>query len=129
MKLLVSETRSLRGIERDLVGSDPRLAALFSTFTSLTLDEKLPSAERLATGTVRQLGRRMRATGPAWPAAGLRGWLWPPLLLMLLGIACAVAMVGVGRTAVRSCPQPFVQHTVQGGPAWCNKQTPGPGRK
>ena len=56
MNLLVSEARTLRGIERDLVGSDPRLAALFSTFTLVMRDEELPSAARLATGLVRQLG-------------------------------------------------------------------------
>jgi hypothetical protein len=55
MNLLRSETRALRGIERDLAGSDPRLAALFSTFTRVVRGEDLPSAERLATGRVRRL--------------------------------------------------------------------------
>jgi hypothetical protein len=76
MNLLVSETRTLRGIERDLVGSEPRLAALFSTFTLVMRDEELPSAERLATGPVRQLRRRVRAGGRGWPVAGWRARLW-----------------------------------------------------
>lgn len=55
MNLLVSRRRTLRGIERDLAGSDPRLATLFSTFTLLTRDEELPPAERLKAGHERML--------------------------------------------------------------------------
>ena len=129
MNLLVSEARTLRGIERDLVGSDPRLAALFSTFTLVMRDEELPSAERLATGPVRQLGRRMRAAGPGWPVAGWRARLWPPLLLMLVALACALAAAGIGHGAVRSCPPPLAQHAVQGGLPWCAQESSGPGGK
>lgn len=62
MNLLVSQRRTLRGIERDLAGSDPRLATLFSTFTLLARDEELPDAERLEAGPGRML---------AWLAAFL----------------------------------------------------------
>lgn len=95
MHLLVSETRTLRGIERDLVGSDRRLAALFSAFTMVMRKEELPSAERLATGPVRQLrdgcGQLARA---GLSLAGAR--LWLPLLRMLMALACALATAGIG---------------------------------
>lgn len=93
MNLPVSETRTLRGIERDLAGSDPRLAALFSAFTLVMRDEELPPAERLATGRVRRL---RDACGPlARAGLSLAGaWLWLPLLRMLMALACALAAAG-----------------------------------
>ena len=57
MNLLVSQRRNLRGIERDLAGSDSGLATLFSTFTLLTRDEELSPAERLKAGPERMLVR------------------------------------------------------------------------
>jgi hypothetical protein len=69
MNLLVSQQRNLRGIERDLAGSDSGLATLFSTFTLLTRDEELPPAERLKAGPERML---------AWLAAFLSYFLSDP---------------------------------------------------
>jgi hypothetical protein len=86
---------TLRGIERDLAGSDPRLAALFSTFMLVMRDEELPSAERLASGPVRRL---RDGCGPVARAglslAGAR--LWLSLLRMLMALACALAAAGIG---------------------------------
>jgi hypothetical protein len=93
MNLLVNETRTLRGIERDLAGSDPRLAALFSTFTLVMRDEELPSAEQLATGP----GGRLRDGCGQLARAGLSlsgARLWLPLLRMLMALACALAAAG-----------------------------------
>lgn len=129
MNLLVSESRALRGIERDLVGSDPRLATLFATFMLLTRDEELPSAERLTTGPVSRFGRRVRSAGLGWPVDSRRARLWPLLLLTLVVLACAVAVVGIGRGAARSCPPPSAQHAVLGGHPSCARDWSGIGGK
>jgi hypothetical protein len=47
--------RILRGIERDLSGSDPGLARLFSIFTLLTQGEEMPGAEKVRAVPVRVL--------------------------------------------------------------------------
>jgi hypothetical protein len=47
--------RILRAIERDLSGSDPGLARLFSIFTLLTQGEEMPSAEKVRAVSVRVL--------------------------------------------------------------------------
>jgi hypothetical protein len=59
----LASRRTLRRIETRAAGSDPRLAGLFSMFTWLTRDERMPGRERLR-------GRPVRL-----PAAAARdGW-------------------------------------------------------
>jgi len=93
MNLLRNETRTLRGIERDLAGSDPLLAALFSAFTLVMRDEELPSAEQLPTGRGRQL---RDGCGPVARAVQslAAAQLWLTLLRMLMALACALAAAG-----------------------------------
>ncbi len=69
--------RALRRIERDLTSSDPRLNMLFSLFTRLAMDEKMPRVETV--GPLRRLARLgLRAdshrTGDDWRA-------WPRTIL------------------------------------------------
>jgi hypothetical protein len=72
----VRQRRILRGIERDLSGSDPGLARLFSTFTLLTQGEEMPGAEKARTGPVRVLARLRRAARRDRPGARSRTRLW-----------------------------------------------------
>jgi len=55
MKLRLGRQRVLRGIERDLAESDPRLAALFSSFTLLAQGEQMPSTEIITAEPLRAL--------------------------------------------------------------------------
>jgi len=82
-------------------------------------EEELTSAELLTTGPVRQPGDGCR------PPAGAR--LRPPLLLMLVALACALAAAGIGRGAVRSFPPPLAQHAEHRGHPWWASESPGPG--
>jgi hypothetical protein len=50
MNLVVGRRRTLRGIERELADSDPRLARLLADFTRLTRDEDMPAADREVRG-------------------------------------------------------------------------------
>jgi hypothetical protein len=81
MNVPVRRRRILRGIERDLSGSDPGLARLFSTFTLLTLGEEMPGAEKARAGPVRVLARLRRAARRDRPGARSRTRLWLSLSL------------------------------------------------
>jgi len=82
MKPRLGRQRVLREMERDLAGSDPRLTALFSSFTLLAQDEEMPLAERIVAWPLRILGRRRGHAQPpgGWRAA-LQMVLCGPLLL------------------------------------------------
>ena len=56
--------RALRGLERDLVKSDARLAALFQTFTLLAQNEMMPRTERLRRRPLHALPRARRRAEP-----------------------------------------------------------------
>jgi hypothetical protein len=61
MNARLGRGRALRRIERDLANSDPRLDAIFLSFTVQTRGEKMPEAEKIRTGLRRwliRLGRR-----------------------------------------------------------------------
>jgi len=47
VNLRLARWRALRQIERDLAGCDPRLAALFFSFTRLAGGKKMPRTERI----------------------------------------------------------------------------------
>jgi len=71
----------LREIERDLAESDPCLVALFTSFTLLAQDEKMPRREKIAAGPLRSLSRprgqaKPHRTGEGWRAALLRSFLY-----------------------------------------------------
>ena len=78
--------RALRGIERDLVVSDPALARLFAFFTRLAENETMPIAEKVsrwparwfagAGGRVARLRKRSQATTPdgGHPGGGTNRW-------------------------------------------------------
>ena len=72
MNVPVRRRRILRGIERDLSGSDPGLARLFSIFTLLTQGEEMPGAEKVRAGPVRMLARLRRAARRDRPGARSR---------------------------------------------------------
>jgi hypothetical protein len=52
--------RALRDIERDLVGSDPPLDALFVFFTQLASGESMPRVEKIRTRRLRLPARLKR---------------------------------------------------------------------
>ena len=104
MNLLATRRRTLRGIERELAGSEPRLVALFATFTLLTRDEELPVAERLSSRPRHILARLGRTLGLGRSAVGWRARIWPALLCAAAVTACVIALVGVARSPASPCP-------------------------
>jgi len=80
MNVPVRGRRILRGIERDLSGSDPGLARLFSMFTLLTKGEEMPGAEKARAGPVRVLAR-LRLARRDRPGARSLTRLWLSLSL------------------------------------------------
>jgi hypothetical protein len=79
MNLRPGRWRTLHQIERDLAARDPRLHALFYSFTEQTRGEKMPRTERITTKP-----RRLLTWLGRWPdhppamKTGLPGpgWLW-----------------------------------------------------
>jgi hypothetical protein len=59
MNLRLRHRRSLRAIERNLAGSDPSLAKLFSTFTDRAQREERGRAENVKVRPLRALARRL----------------------------------------------------------------------
>jgi hypothetical protein len=85
MNVPVRQRRILRGIERDLSGSDPGLARRFTIFTLLTQGEEMPSAEKTRAGPVRVLARLR------WPARRDRpGARWRARFGLSLSLAAAL---------------------------------------
>lgn len=80
MSLAPGEQRVLDEIDAELCHSDPKLAALLSTFTRLNCREEMPRREFLA-------GRRSRF-GRLFPHA-------PPRLISLLPVALAASALGL----------------------------------
>jgi hypothetical protein len=81
-------------IENALRGSDPRLAALYSTFARLTRDEEMPRIEQLRHGVAKVLLRaRLRLAGLR---AAVFGRLIPrqrAALLFPLALGLAIASI------------------------------------
>jgi hypothetical protein len=92
MKPRLGRQRVLREMERDLAGSDPRLTALFSSFTLLVQDEEMPVAERIVAWPLRMLGR---LRGHAQPSGGWRAALQMVLCVPLLLSAVVYALSAV----------------------------------
>jgi hypothetical protein len=111
MNLLVSRWRILRGIERDLAGSDPLLTGLFTMFTWLTHGEEMPAAEKLRAGSVRKLTWLRSAAGPNRPLEHWRTWFWTILLFaILVALPYSVTIGGTGHCAAQACARPAEQH-------------------
>jgi hypothetical protein len=86
MKPRPGRQRVLRGIERDLAESDPRLAALFSCFTLLVQGEKMPSAEIITAEPLRAFSwpteqPESHRAGEGWRRVMLRSILYGPLAM------------------------------------------------
>ena len=94
MNVPVRERRILRGIERDLSGSDPGLARLFSIFTLLTQGEEMPGAEKARAGPVRVLARLRRAARRDRPGARSLTRLWLSLSLAAALVPSYKAVTG-----------------------------------
>jgi len=111
MNLLGSQRRELRGIERGLAGSDPRLASLFAMFTWLTRGQEKPAAETLRADPVRMRTRLTSAAGPNQRVEHWRSWLWTSLLFaILVALPYSVAIGGTGHCVARACAQQVGQH-------------------
>lgn len=76
MNLPLGRGRALRGIERDLAGSDPELNSLFLSFTRRASGEKMPDAEtkplRLLARLRRQEDRHRVTKGPGTQPRAIR---------------------------------------------------------
>ena len=96
MGLPVSQRRILERIENALLGSDPRLAALFSIFTRLNRDEEMPRVEEIRARAAIILARvwfRIAAFGRWLGAprrAKLRAALFFPVALAIVATAVLV---------------------------------------
>ena len=103
MGLPASQQRRLEKIEIMLRGSDPRLAALFTIFSRLTLDEEKPRVEQLRARAARLTGRP--AAMGRWLMPGRRGRLRSALLFpaALVAVVSAV-LVGTGFPGSAKCP-------------------------
>lgn len=74
--------RAIRAFERELARSDPRLVALFATFTGLARDETMPGTEKLTAWPSRPRKRAGRHRDREGWRATLRSILYGPLTLM-----------------------------------------------
>jgi len=109
MSLPARQQRKLKEIEGGLIGSDPRLLALFSIFTRLTRGEAMPWFEEVtvrpiadALAAVRGLFRRIARR----PAARVKALLLLPAALCALvcGIMITAGLTGAHRPSVASKP-------------------------
>jgi hypothetical protein len=92
MSLPVAEERVLTTIEQTLRSRDPRLSALFSIFTRLTLQEAMPTIEQIRP----------------------RRWRLQPGAVVLVAIVLAVcAIVGGSLATTRGCMQAPAATTAQ----------------
>lgn len=99
MKLRLPRRRVLRGIERDLATSDPRLAALFRTFTRLAQDEGMPRTEKL-TARQRRMSSRPRRRAVrlrAGPHRAGEGWRAAVRAILCRPLACVTVACGSPR--------------------------------
>jgi hypothetical protein len=99
------QQRMLDRIDRVLRDSDPRLAALFSTFTRLTWDEEMPRIEEVRARLARFGGWIARRTEPVRrriprPSDRVKAVLFFPMALA--AVACALLIGGSG-PAVHRC--------------------------
>jgi hypothetical protein len=127
MGLPVSQRRILERIENALLGSDPRLAALFSIFTRLNRDEEMPRVEEIRARAAIILARvwfRIAAFGRWLGAprrAKLRAALFFPVALAIVATAVLVggSFPNNGRCAVAQRTQDTTQSSAGARPRLC----------
>src|SRR5258708_21932457 len=109
MGLPARQRRILDRIENALLGSDPRLAALFSIFYRLNRDEEMPRAEQVRARVAIILtwfGRRL-ATFGRWFGAPARARLRTALFFPIaLAIVASAVLVGAGVPRSHRCATP-----------------------
>src|SRR5260370_16042645 len=122
MGLPARQRRILDRIENALLGSDPRLAALFSIFYRLNRDEEMPRAEQVRARVAIILtwfGRRL-ATFGRWFGAPARARLRTALFFPIaLAIVASAVLGGAGVPGLNTCapthaPTPGVQTQPRG---------------
>ena len=109
MGLPARQRRILDRIENALLGSDPRLAALFSIFYRLNRDEEMPRAEQVRARVAIILtwfGRRLVRFG-RWFGAPARARLRTALFFPIaLAIVASAVLVGAGFPSSNRCATP-----------------------
>ena len=121
MGLPASQRRILERIENALLGSDPRLAALFSIFTRLNRDEEMPRVEQVRARAAMILARvwcRIAAFARWFGAprrAKLRAALFFPVALAIVATAVLVggAFPDTGRCATALRTQDTTQSSAR----------------
>ncbi len=121
MGLPASQRRILERIENALLGSDPRLAALFSIFTRLNRDEEMPRVEQVRARAAMILARvwyRIAAFARWLGAprrAKLRAALFFPVALAIVATAVLVggAFPNTGRCATAMRTQDTTQSSAR----------------
>jgi len=127
MNALISQRHSLRGIENDIVSSDPRLALLLLNFTLDNHGEQLPAAEPVpsaparAPAWLRSLAHLRPRSAADRSDIGRLGFHSTVLLSLLavIGVVGAMAAVAAGQRAPGSCPLPTANRAAQGSHAQC----------
>lgn len=125
MSLNAREQHTLNSMERQLAGSDPKLASLMATFTRLAAGEALPVRERIQVGWQLMAppdgGRRhQRQRGTPSPTRSpVRQLVWPALWIVI-SLAVIAAALATGNAGGRSAC------TVR--PVACAGQAPTAGR-
>jgi len=109
MALPASQRRILERIENALLGSDPRLAALFSIFSRLNRDEEMPRVEQIRARAAIVLSRlryRLARFG-RWIGAPARARLRAALFFPIaLAIVASAVLVGAGFPSSNRCATP-----------------------
>ncbi len=99
MSLPARQQRALDGIAEGLRISEPRLTAMFATFTRLTLTEQRPHREQLAdAGVLARIAARWRRLHSRRSAVGRRAWQ-RVLIIGQVAIAFVLLAVLVGVSA------------------------------
>lgn len=102
MSLPASQRRVLEKIEIALRRSDPRLAAIFATFSRLNRHEEMPRMEQLRARAARLTGR-LSGQGRG-PAPGRPAWLRVTVLFPAVLVAVvSAAVIGAGFPGRANC--------------------------
>ena len=101
------EQRALDSIGDGLADSDPELATLLTTFTSLASGEKMPVREKLRARSLRAIHRSRRRRGALGrvPGRRLARRLGVERVALLLWLLITVGLITTGLTLSRSGSQ------------------------
>jgi Protein of unknown function (DUF3040) len=97
MSLSAWEQQTLDSIKDGLVGSDPQLAALLTTFTRLASGEEMPVREEIPVGSPRPRPRpgRRRRTGTRRRSRPVAGYVRLQWVMLIVFLVTTVAMITV----------------------------------